>query len=61
MKPHWYWIVTHYCPVCGNERKHRERVQGKKPAPADRYATYVDYDQCVERDNILQTSLGDSN
>mgnify|MGYP001560670974 CR=1 FL=1 len=59
MKPkrpaHWYRLVTEYCPVCGAETRYRIRFSTPKPGPADRYQTYVKYDQCVERDNILQT------
>lgn len=37
MKPHWYMIYHHDCPICGEHHKVRERQYTPKPTdPLDR-------------------------
>jgi hypothetical protein len=49
MKPHWYYIEYHECPICGRSSTYRERRY--TPQPLDRndriYFEQV-YDQCIE-------------
>jgi hypothetical protein len=37
MKKYWYRRYVYYCPPCGGEDWHKERVEGEKPKdPFDR-------------------------
>lgn len=47
LRPHWYYIVVHYCPACGGERVFRERRYGPRPeAWEDRHEWKEVWDYC---------------
>ena len=47
MKPHWYKLTIFYCPICGRERKYRERIYGNKPTDASKRTIINEaYDYC---------------
>lgn len=46
-KPYHYIFTTEYCPVCGHEKKYKERASGKNPKDFDKTHKFVEiYDYC---------------
>lgn len=47
MKPHWYFISTIYCPLCGRTETYRERRHTPRPDDYnDRHEFLERYDYC---------------
>lgn len=46
-KKYWYKFYIEYCPVCGQERKDKQRVYGVKPKDYKKiYIVTEKYDYC---------------
>lgn len=49
MKPHWYRITVHECPICGDIKRYRERMYTPKPEdPMERFIWRQYYNYCQE-------------
>lgn len=47
MKPHWYLITVHYCPLCGRDSVFKERQYTERPAEySDRHKFHEHFDWC---------------
>lgn len=46
MRKHWYILHITFCPVCGDEKRERERVYGERPKDELRYRVSEVYDYC---------------
>lgn len=47
LKPHWYYITVHYCPLCGREETFRERRFDPRPEDwKDRHEFLERWDYC---------------
>jgi len=47
-RPYWYYTIIEVCPVCGQERRFRERQYNPKPLAAEQRVAWLEaYDGCL--------------
>jgi len=47
-RPYWYYTIVEVCPVCGQERRFRERHYDPKPLAVEQRVAWVEsYDGCL--------------
>lgn len=47
---YWYKVYIHYCPVCGSEKRYRERQYSLRPEKREDRISWSDYyDYCLDR------------